>query len=94
MISFKDRCGQGGGKGCNPCFRPIMVAVYHYDVNIKMVLIYMAPPKKDTEALTLRLSRSLIDAIDDRRRLESDLPTRPEMIRRALVQWLESEQKK
>ena len=49
----------------------------------------MAPPKKDTEALTLRLPRELIDAIDERRRIEPDLPTRPEMIRRALVQWLE-----
>ena len=49
----------------------------------------MAPPKKDTEALTLRLPRELIEAIDDRRRIEPDLPTRPEMIRRALVQWLD-----
>jgi metal-responsive CopG/Arc/MetJ family transcriptional regulator len=49
----------------------------------------MAPPKKDTEAITLRLPRSLIKEIDDRRRVESDLPTRPEMIRRALMQWLE-----
>ena len=49
----------------------------------------MAPPKKDTEALTVRLPRELIEAIDNRRRLEKDLPTRPEMIRRALVQWLE-----
>ncbi len=49
----------------------------------------MAPPKKDSEALTVRLPRELIEAIDDRRRLEKDLPTRPEMIRRALVQWLE-----
>lgn len=49
----------------------------------------MAPPKKDTEALTVRLPRELIEAIDDRRRLEKDLPTRPEMIRRALAEWLE-----
>jgi hypothetical protein len=48
----------------------------------------MAPPRKDTEALTLRLSRELIDAIDQRRREADDLPTRPEMIRRALVEWL------
>lgn len=54
----------------------------------------MAPPKKDTEALTLRLSRDLIDSLDDRRRLEDDLPTRPEMIRRALVQWLEMTEKR
>lgn len=43
----------------------------------------------DTEAINLRLPRELIEAIDNRRRLEPDLPTRPEMIRRALVQWLE-----
>lgn len=49
----------------------------------------MAPPKKDTEAVNLRLPREIIEALDDRRRLEKDLPTRPEMIRRALVQWLE-----
>lgn len=48
----------------------------------------VAPPKKDTEAVNLRLPRELIEALDDRRRLEKDLPTRPEMIRRALVQWL------
>ncbi|MDO5527875.1 MAG: ribbon-helix-helix protein, CopG family [Paracoccus sp. (in: a-proteobacteria)] len=48
----------------------------------------MAPPKKDTEALTVRLPRDMIQAIDDRRRLEPDLPTRPEMIRRALAEWL------
>jgi len=43
----------------------------------------------DTEAINLRLPRGMIDAIDDQRRQEQDLPTRPEMIRRALVQWLE-----
>jgi hypothetical protein len=42
-----------------------------------------------TEALTLRLSRDLLDAIDQRRREAADFPTRPEMICRALVEWLE-----
>ena len=51
--------------------------------------ILLAPPKKDTEAINLRLPRELIEALDDRRRIEADLPTRPEMIRRALVQWLD-----
>lgn len=46
-------------------------------------------PSVDSEAVNLRLPRELIDAIDDRRRIEPDLPTRPEMIRRALLQWLE-----
>lgn len=45
----------------------------------------MAPPKKDTEALTVRVSREIIDALDNRRRDEPDLPTRPEMIRRLLM---------
>ena len=49
----------------------------------------MARPKIDSEAITVRLPRELIEAVDDRRRDEKDLPTRPEMIRRALLQWLE-----
>lgn len=48
----------------------------------------MGRPKVDTEAVNLRLPRDMIEAIDDLRRLEADLPTRPEMIRRALAQWL------
>lgn len=73
----------------SPCLCPNNVPLCHYDVNIKMKECFMAPPKKDTEALTLRLPRDLIDAIDDRRRSQTDLPTRPEMIRRALLEWLE-----
>ena len=46
-------------------------------------------PRVDSEPVNLRLSRDLITALDDRRRQEADLPSRPEMIRRALVQWLE-----
>lgn len=48
----------------------------------------MGRPKVDTEAVNLRLPRDMIEAIDDLRRLEADLPTRPEMIRRALAEWL------
>ncbi len=47
----------------------------------------MAPPKKDTEALTLRLSKELIEEIDSVRRREADIPTRPELIRRVLSAW-------
>lgn len=49
----------------------------------------MAPPKKDTVPLTLRVSARMIAALDDRRRQELDLPTRPEMIRRLLQVALE-----
>ncbi|MBU2935134.1 ribbon-helix-helix domain-containing protein [Pacificibacter marinus] len=53
----------------------------------------MGRPKLDTEALTVRLPREMIEAIDNRRREEDDLPTRPEMIRRVLAQWLEATDK-
>jgi len=51
-------------------------------------------PSIDSEAVNLRLPRDLIEAIDERRRDEADLPTRPEMIRRALTEWLEMKTQK
>jgi hypothetical protein len=51
----------------------------------------MAPPRKDTEPLTLRLPKSLINEIDDARRNEPDIPTRPELIRRVLEAWVRNE---
>lgn len=51
-------------------------------------------PRVDSEAINLRLPREMIEEIDNHRRLEPDLPTRPEMIRRALVQWVENANRK
>ncbi|MHA3980689.1 ribbon-helix-helix protein, CopG family [Halovulum sp. GXIMD14794] len=48
----------------------------------------MAPPKKNTQALTVRVSQQMLAALDDRRREEQDLPTRPEMVRRLLADVL------
>lgn len=48
----------------------------------------MPRPKKDSEAITLRLPREMIETIDTLRRDEKDLPTRPEMIRRLLLKQL------
>lgn len=45
----------------------------------------MGRPPVDTEAISLRLPRKMIEALDNRRRDEPDLPTRPEMIRRLLM---------
>jgi hypothetical protein len=45
-------------------------------------------PKIDTEAINLRLPRDVIHAVDELRRAEPDLPTRPEMIRRMLQKIL------
>lgn len=46
-------------------------------------------PKTETAAVTLRLHVDMIQAIDDMRRNETDVPTRPEMIRRILADWLD-----
>lgn len=45
-------------------------------------------PKKDTEQVTVRLLVETIEAIDASRKLETDLPSRPEMIRRMIDDWL------
>jgi metal-responsive CopG/Arc/MetJ family transcriptional regulator len=47
-------------------------------------------PPKDTEANNVRLSRDLIDKLDDLRKTERDLPSRPEMIRRIMERYFES----
>lgn len=47
----------------------------------------MGRPRKETEAVTVRLPVEMLKKIDDARRMEEDLPTRPEMIRRILEAW-------
>ena len=42
----------------------------------------------DTEAVTLRLPRELLEGIDQARREMAELATRPEAVRRALADWL------
>jgi metal-responsive CopG/Arc/MetJ family transcriptional regulator len=44
-------------------------------------------PSKETEAVNVRLELAMIEKLDDARRSERDLPSRPEMIRRILVAW-------
>lgn len=41
-------------------------------------------PQKDTVQLGLRLERDLVSLIDEFRKSEDDIPTRPEAIRRLL----------
>ncbi|CAH1661113.1 hypothetical protein CHELA1G11_12433 [Hyphomicrobiales bacterium] len=41
-------------------------------------------PSVDSEAVNVRIERELLERIDDWRRYESDLPSRPEAIRRLL----------
>jgi hypothetical protein len=48
----------------------------------------MGRPVADTEPVMIRMSREMIKAIDDYRRTQEDLPTRPEVIRRVMAEWL------
>lgn len=47
----------------------------------------MGRPSVDTEAVTVRLPRELIAALDDARRTDAEMPTRQEIIRRVLLDW-------
>ncbi|SEQ88170.1 hypothetical protein SAMN05428995_1154 [Loktanella sp. DSM 29012] len=49
----------------------------------------MGRPKLDTHPITVRLSAEFIQMIDDARKKETDLPTRPEMMRRMMEDWFE-----
>ena len=46
-------------------------------------------PKVDTEAVMVRMPREMLDQLDDIRRGQKDIPTKPEMLRRIFQQWLE-----
>lgn len=48
----------------------------------------MGRPKLDTEPVTIRMDRQMLKAIDDYRRLHDDLPSRPEVVRRVMAEWL------
>lgn len=49
----------------------------------------MAPPKKDTEAIMLRLPRIYVVAIDQARTGLPDEPGRPEFLRRLIQKWID-----
>lgn len=45
-------------------------------------------PRKDTESINLRIEREMIESLDELRRQEPDIPTRPEMVRRILAKYI------
>ena len=53
----------------------------------------MGRPQKDTAPVTLRLPVETIAELDEARKEEDDLPTRPEMVRRIIAEWLERRNK-
>ncbi|ALC12474.1 hypothetical protein LH20_10980 [Sphingopyxis sp. 113P3] len=48
----------------------------------------MGRPPVDSEAVNVRFERSMLDAIDSFRREQSDLPSRPEAVRRLVERGL------
>lgn len=48
----------------------------------------MGRPRTDTEPVTIRMDREMLIAIDDYRRLQEDLPSRPEVVRRVMAEWM------
>ena len=51
----------------------------------------MGRPEVDTMPVTIRMERDMVRQIDDYRRTLDDLPTRPEVIRRVMAEFLERE---
>lgn len=51
-------------------------------------------PPVDSTGVMVRIRDDLVQKIDDHRREEADLPSRPEMIRRIISDWIENKEKK
>jgi len=47
-----------------------------------------------SEGVLVRLPDDILSKLDEFRRSEDDIPTRPEMIRRILLSWIEQNSKK
>jgi metal-responsive CopG/Arc/MetJ family transcriptional regulator len=50
-------------------------------------------PRTDTEGVMVKLPRETIERLDNVRRDQKDIPTRPEMIRRIMQEWFERSEK-
>lgn len=51
----------------------------------------MGRPRTDTEPVTIRMDRELLREIDAYRRVQEDLPSRPEVVRRVMADWLKAQ---
>lgn len=49
-------------------------------------------PPVDSSPIMLRLHNEIIKKIDEFRKEEDDLPTRPEMVRRMIKDWIEEKE--
>ncbi|MFP7675521.1 hypothetical protein ACG74X_19415 [Marivita sp. S0852] len=53
----------------------------------------MGRPEVDTKPVMIRMSSDMIDEIDAYRRTLDDLPTRPEVVRRVVAEFLATQRK-
>lgn len=51
----------------------------------------MGRPPKDTEPVTIRMDQELLKAIDEFRRQQPDIPSRPEVVRRVMQRWMQDQ---
>lgn len=51
----------------------------------------MGRPPKDTEPVTIRMDQELLKAIDEFRRQQPDMPSRPEVVRRVMQRWMQDQ---
>jgi hypothetical protein len=49
----------------------------------------MAPPKRDTESVLIRLHRNSLNALDEFSRDDPDHPSRQDLIRRIITEWFD-----
>ena len=47
----------------------------------------MAPPKRDTEPVLIRFHRNTLNAIDQMIAEDPEHPSRPEIVRRIVIEW-------
>ncbi len=50
-------------------------------------------PKTDTQPMSLRMKTETLKRLDNARRKIDDIPTRPELVRRIVEEWLEKMEK-
>lgn len=53
----------------------------------------MGRPTRDTAPVTIRMEQDMLKAIDDYRREQEDLPSRPAVVRRVMEEWLAAQGK-
>jgi Ribbon-helix-helix protein, copG family len=67
--------------GCRDVDRPGDLAY----IAAKVISVELAPMSDKNERITVRVDSEWLETIDDLRRLEKDVPTRAEYLRRAVM---------